>query len=63
MAYKQFRRVQKFVLGTGEAGVWGCAPRGYAGGRVPAEGLWAMSPRSCGINAFRAIVVFVNTKM
>jgi len=29
-----------------------CAPSGCAGGKVPAEGLGAKSPISCGINAF-----------
>ena len=39
------------VHGT-KRGSGSCAPSGCAGGRVPAEGLGAKSPRSCGINAF-----------
>ena len=32
--------------GGTKRGSWGCAPNGYAGGRLPAEGLGAKSPEA-----------------
>ena len=58
--------IEKFMLGgRAKRRFGGCEPSGCAGGRVPAEGLGAKSPISCGVNAFcvMSTVFFVNTKI